>query len=505
MGPGADFRGSSSQRGGAPACPPGALSHALAELGLPDAPAAPNVRAVEIALHPRQAARRLLDRRRLVFLDSSLPDGERGRHSYVAADPFLVVRGRGRHVELETPLKTVTVAADPLDVVQRLLQLWRVDPVRDLPPFLGGAIGCFSYGLGRGGSAPHPHLVEEAGESPDLDLGFYDRVVAADHLTGRNWLIETEMPGSRERRAASRTPEMRDLIARSDASSPVAGMPPRRLRSNVGRADYLAAVRRAQAYLAAGDIYQVNLSHRLEGEWRGPTWPLYERLRLASPAPFGAYLALGGTTMLGASPERFLHLDSRTRRAETRPIKGTRPRGATPDEDRALADELRTSEKDRAENLMIADLMRNDLGKVCEIGTIRVPELFSLEGFATVWQMVSAVTGTLRPELDAIDLVRACFPGGSVTGCPKIRAMEIIGELEPAPRGFYCGAIGYVGFSGAMDTSIVIRTLVCAGDRVYLQVGGAIVADSDPDAEYAETLAKARAGLHALAAEVEEC
>ncbi|MGI8547284.1 MAG: aminodeoxychorismate synthase component I [Gemmatimonadaceae bacterium] len=391
-----------------------------------------------------------------------------------------------------------------MDVVQRLLQLWRVDPVMDLPPFLGGAIGCFSYGLGRRKIAPRPPLAEDVSESPDLDLGFYDWVVAADHLTGRNWLIKTDMPRSRELRAASRTPEIDDLIARADASWPVVLFPPQWLRSNVSRADYLAAVRRAQAYLAAGDIYQVNLSHRLEGEWRGPTWPLYERLQRASPAPFGAYLALGGATILSASPERFLHLDPRTRRVETRPIKGTRPSGATLDEDQALADELRTSEKDRAENLMIVDLMRNDLGKVCEIGTIHVPELFSLERFATVWQMVSAVTGTLRPDLDAIDLVRACFPGGSVTGCPKIRAMEIIDELEPARRGIYCGAIGYVSLTGAMDTNIVIRTLVCTGDRVYLQVGGAIVADSDPDAEYAETLAKARAGLHALAAEVEE-
>ena len=235
---------------------------------------------------------------------------------------------------------------------------------------------------------------------------------------------------------------------------------------------------------------------------RGAAWPLYERLRAASPVSYGAYLDLGDVKVLSASPERFLKLDGRC--IETRPIKGTRPRGATPDEDRTLGAELLTSEKDRAENLMIVDLLRNDIGKVSCIGSVGVPKLFDLERHASVWHLVSTVRGELRPGLDAVDLLRACFPGGSVTGCPKIRAMEIIEELEPVRRGVYCGAIGYLSFTGDMDTNIVIRTLVLRNGRIDLQVGGAVTYDSDPESEYAETLAKGRALLGALGAELEE-
>jgi para-aminobenzoate synthetase component 1 len=274
------------------------------------------------------------------------------------------------------------------------------------------------------------------------------------------------------------------------------------MRSNFRRADYLRAVERAREYIAAGDIFQVNLSHRLEGEWGGAAWPLYERLRAASPVSYGAYLDLGATKVLSASPERFLRLNGE--RVETRPIKGTRPRGGTRDEDRDLGEGLLASEKDRAENLMIVDLLRNDIGKVSRVGSVRVPELFHLERHASVWHLVSTVTGELRAGLGAVDLLEACFPGGSVTGCPKIRAMEIIEELEPVRRGVYCGAIGYLSFTGDMDTNIAIRTLVLKDGRMHLQVGGAVTYDSDPEAEYAETLAKGRALLGALGAEPEE-
>lgn len=479
------------------------LTFVLADLGAPGVDTAATIIATETPVSPWRAAPHLLDQIRLVLLDSSFPDGQTGRYSYLTANPFLVVRSRGRQVELATPTKTTMIDADPFDVVQRLLRLWSVDPVPGLPPFLGGAIGCFSYDLGRL-LERRPNLAEDTQGLPDLDIGLYDWVLAADHLTGRNWLIEAVFPTRTARGAASRISEIEELLAQPAAPLPEDEFPPQRLRSNVRRADYLSAVQRAQAYIAAGDIYQVNLSHRLEGRWRGPAWPLYKRLRTSSPVPYGAYLALEDATILSASPERFLHFDPGSRFVETRPIKGTRSRGATPGEDQALAAELLESEKDRAENVMIVDLLRNDLGKVCDVGSIRVPELFSLEPYATVWQMVSAVTGMLRPELDSLDLLRACFPGGSVTGCPKIRAMEIIEELEPVRRGIYCGAIGCVSFTGVMDTSIVIRTLILAGDRLHLQVGGAIVADSDSESEYAETIVKARAGLNALSAEVEE-
>ena len=279
--------------------------------------------------------------------------------------------------------------------------------------------------------------------------------------------------------------------------------------SDTGREAYEEAVERAREYIRAGDIFQVNLSHRLRAEapppeegWGAAAWPLYRRLRELSPVPHGAYLGLGRAAVLSASPERFLRLAGR--RVQTRPIKGTRPRGRTPEEDLEMARLLESSTKDRAENVMIVDLLRNDIGKVCRTGSVRVPELCGLEGYASVWHLVSTVTGELRPEAGPVDLLAACFPGGSVTGAPKIRAMEIIEELEPVRRGLYCGAIGYLSFSGDMDTSIAIRTLVLAGGRAHLQAGGAVVADSDPAAEYDETLAKARAVVEGIGARVEE-
>jgi para-aminobenzoate synthetase component 1 len=450
---------------------------------------------------PHQAAPHLLDLPRPVFLDSSLTGGRGGRYSYFTADPFLVMRSWGRRVELTGPAGRVVTEEDPWTSLQFLLRSYSVDKAPDLPPFLGGAIGYFGYDLGRllerlPTTATHEGL-------PELDVGFYDWVLAADHLSGERWIIATGLPTGREADARARLAGIQErLHAPLMPSTKVTDPEALRLRSNLRRADYLKAVERAGEYIAAGDIFQVNLSHRLEGEWHGAAWPLYERLRAASPVSYGAYLDLGDVKVLSASPERFLRLDEE--RVETRPIKGTRPRGATPDEDRALAAGLLASEKDRAENLMIVDLLRNDIGKVCRVGSVHVPELFGIEGYSNVWQMVSTVRGELRPELGAVDLLQACFPGGSVTGCPKIRAMEIIEELEPVRRGVYCGSIGYLSFTGAMDTSIVIRTLVLRRGKIHLQVGGAIVSDSDPEAEYEETLTKSRAAVRALGAELEE-
>jgi aminodeoxychorismate synthase component I len=249
-------------------------------------------------------------------------------------------------------------------------------------------------------------------------------------------------------------------------------------------------------YIAAGDIYQVNLSQRFSAPYGGEAMALYERLRRQSPAPFAAYLDLGEAVVLSASPERFLRVAGRE--LETRPIKGTRPRGGTPEEDRRLAAELLASPKDRAELVMIVDLERNDLGRVSEYGSVHVPELVRLEAHPTVFHLVATVRGRLRPELSAVDALRACFPGGSITGAPKIRAMQIIEELEPTHRGFYTGAIGYLGWDGCADLNIAIRTIVLIDRHAHFQVGGGIVADSDPCAEYEETLHKGRALMRAL-------
>lgn len=451
-----------------------------------------------VDLSPAEAAPRLLHLPGLVLLDSSRPGGDAGRYSYLTADPFLTLRSRGRRVQLTEGGVTRVVDGDPWALLQELLRQYRRESIPDLPPFQGGAAGYFAYDLGR-----HlerlPATAADDLQLPELYVGFYDWVLAHDHETGQSWLLTTGLPTASSTAAHLRLEQIRELLLSSappsrhgqDASSPV-------FRSETGKGAHLDAVARVKEYIAAGDIYQVNLSHRLAGDWAGDAWELYEKVREQSPVPYGAFLSFEGVSILSGSPERFLRLDEG--RVETRPIKGTRPRGLTPEQDEALAADLLASEKDRSENLMIVDLLRNDLGKVCRVGSVHVPRLFALEGYSNVWQLVSTVAGEMTQGLDAVDLLRACFPGGSITGCPKIRSMEIIEELEPMRRGIYCGAIGYLGFSGCMDTSIVIRTLVLTGGRAYLQVGGGIVADSDPVAEYEETLAKARAGLVALGA-----
>jgi len=260
--------------------------------------------------------------------------------------------------------------------------------------------------------------------------------------------------------------------------------------------EYLEAVRRAKEYIAAGDIYQVNMSQRLSANLPVPPFELYKRLRRITPAPFASFLNFGQVVVVGASPERLLHV--RDGFVETRPMKGTRPRGKTPSEDRQFQEELLQSEKERAELLMIVDLERNDLGRVCEYGSVRVKALRTLETYATVFQTTATVVGTLRKDQDCIGLVKACFPGGSVTGVPKIRAMEIIDELEPTRRGIYTGSVGYFSFDGDLDLNVVIRTFVLKDGKAFFQVGGGIVADSQPEAEYEETMVKARALIEAL-------
>jgi para-aminobenzoate synthetase component 1 len=270
------------------------------------------------------------------------------------------------------------------------------------------------------------------------------------------------------------------------------------LRSSFTHAAYVEAVARVREYILAGDIFQANLSQRFEAPLREPAWSLYRRLRTRNAAPFAAFFDLPDATILSASPERFLRLDA-DRHVQTRPIKGTRPRGVGPEHDAALGQALTESAKDRAENLMIVDLMRNDLSRICLPGSVRVQDLFALERYATVHHLVSTVVGDLAPGADAVDLLRATFPGGSITGAPKLRAMEIITELEPSARGVYCGSIGYLSVTGAMDTSIAIRTVVVRHGRIYFSAGGGITAGSDPEQEYRETLDKARGIIDALA------
>lgn len=464
---------------------------------------APQVRQLPEPVAPHAVAPAFAHLPGLALLESS-QQGALGRYSYLTAEPFLRMESTGDRISLEwfqQPHRSTVRRGQPFAVLRDLLAEHALSPAPHGPPFQGGAVGAFAYDLGRQ-LEELPSYARRDVDTPELSLGFYDWVLAHDHHTDTSWLVTTGLPERTESSALARQAEIMGLLAawqsrNGDGESDAAGFRlTAPLASNLTREQYLAMVQRAQEYIAAGDIYQVNLSQRFAAPWQGSPWTLYQRLRHESPVPFGAFLDIGERWVVSASPERFLHV--RQGVVETRPIKGTRPRGRTNAEDEKLAHELHTSEKDRAENLMIVDLLRNDLGKVCRFGSIRVPELWQVEGYSNVWQLVSAVKGELGPEADAVSALEAAFPGGSVTGCPKIRAMEIIEELEPVRRGIYCGAIGYLGFNGVMDTSIVIRTIVLARDRLYLQVGGAVVADSVPQAEYEETLVKAQAARRVL-------
>ena len=463
----------------------------------------PQVQQLPEAVLPHAAGPAFARMPGLALLESSQP-GALGRYSYLTADPFLRLESVGDRITLQwrdrSPPSEVR-NGQPFAVLRALLAEYAIRPAQDGPPFQGGAVGAFAYDLGRQ-LEELPSQARNDVPTPEMSLGFYDWVLAHDHRADTSWLVTTGLPDRTDDAALARQAQVLDILAdlqtcreeRENAAGRFRLTTP--LEPNVTREQYLAMVQRAQEYIAAGDVYQVNLSQRFAAGWEGSPWTLYERLQRESPVPFGAFLDLGNSWVVSASPERFLHV--RDSAVESRPIKGTRPRGGTPTLDAALAEELRSSEKDRAENLMIVDLLRNDLGKVCRLGSVHVPALWHVEGYSNVWQLVSAVAGELHPEADAVAALEAAFPGGSVTGCPKIRAMEIIEELEPVRRGIYCGAIGYLGFDGSMDTSIVIRTVVLTRDRLYLQVGGAVVADSDPQAEYEETLVKAQAARRVL-------
>ena len=427
-----------------------------------------------------------------LFLDSATAapgrdTGLHGRWSFIAIDPF------------ETLSLHVGDAA-PFDLLKRkLASLPAIETDKDTPPFCGGAAGLFGYGLGRTLERLPPEEAPFAIDDqhlPDMALGFYDVVFAFDMVAQRAFAVSTGLPeGEPGKRAARAEDRMAEIAARLKTAAPA--LPPapgacRKIASNFSRDAYERAVARVIGYIHAGDIFQANLSQRFETELGDGDTPyaLYLRLRAASPAPFASFFNFGAGVIVSSSPERFL--SCREGIVETKPIKGTRPRGATPEDDARLAAELLASEKDRAENVMIVDLLRNDISRVCTDSSVEVEKLCELESFANVHHLVSTVRGRLRQGMTSADLLAACFPGGSVTGAPKRRAMEIIAELEPTTRGPYCGAIGWLGADGNMDSAIAIRTITVAGRRVTFQAGGGIVADSDPAAEYEETLAKAR-------------
>jgi len=418
-----------------------------------------------------------------------------GRWSIVTSDPRWTLTAYGSEVLYDGPCGPRRLRPGALSAFARVVEAEpRPLDAQDAPevvslglPFVGGAIGYLGFELGREVERLPATTLDDVG-TPDLAMGWYDAALVWDGLRERGWLVgrAQAVTALRERLEAPPAPE-----GHAGASA---------LRANMTRAAYSRAVDRARDYIRAGDIYQVNLAQRFSALVSGEGFDLYRRLRAASPAPFAAYLdgrgAFGGVEVLSSSPERFLLADGDL--LETRPIKGTRPRGETEQEDTRLADELRASVKDLAEHVMIVDLERNDLGRVAQTGSVRVPELAALESYRQVHHLTSTVVATRRPGVGLEALLRATFPGGSITGAPKVRALEIIDELEPTVRGVYTGAIGYVSAHGRMDLNIAIRTITLAEGVAHLHVGGAIVDDSRADSEYAETMDKARGMARAL-------
>ncbi len=452
---------------------------------------------------PMDAAESFLDLPGLALLESARP-GRTGRWSLLTADPIEVLEAAGD-------------GADPFAEARRMLTRLAASvagtaggevSTRVLPPFTGGLVGYLSYDFGR--RLEHlPEIAAADQELPEIRLALHDWAIAWDRRTGQAWLGGRALDGDAAR-LARRLAAVRNRLSSPRPGPPTPAHPDRDAQlvfvSGTTHAQWVDAVAAVREAIAAGEIYQANVARRLEGPFSGDPWPVFRRLRTGDPALFAGYLDLGGDprtgaarALLSASPEPFLAVDARGIVA-TDPIKGTRPRGRTREQDRELARELLASRKDQAENVMIVDVLRNDLGRVCAPGTVRVPRLLRLERTAAVQHLVTTVTGRLRPGRDAFDLLSASFPGGSITGAPKIRAMEVIERLEPVRRGPYCGTMLWLGADGRMGSSILIRTLVADGTRLTLHVGGGITYRSDADAEWDETVAKARGPLSSIGA-----
>jgi para-aminobenzoate synthetase component 1 len=483
--------------------------------------AMPVVEQLDPKLDPVDAFRRLASLPHLVFFDSAMRHSKLGRYSFIAADPveWLSVPADGSDALAklvdrmnECGLRIADCGINPSNPKSEFR-----NPKSALPPFQGGWAGMFGYELARSLETVPAAAIDEF-KIPALAVGLYDVVIAVDHEQNAAWLISQGLPErepmARRERASARLAQFQSLLFSKTASEtrveaaaysalPIDELAPQLriaghdgLTSNFSAAGYQQAVKKTIDYIHAGDVFQVNLSQRLLHRATSSPIDLYCRLRDRNPAPFAGYVDGGDWQIASASPERFVKIDDG--HVETRPIKGTRARARRPEADLFAGDELRASHKDRAENVMIVDLLRNDLSRTCRPGSVHVSQLCGLETYEYVQHLVSVVEAQLRDDATPIDLLRTSFPGGSVTGAPKIRAMEIIAELEPTVRGAYCGSLGYIGLDGRMDTSILIRTITASRGWWQLPVGGGIVAQSNPREEYEETWHKAAGMLRAL-------
>lgn len=457
------------------------------------------------------------ERKYSVFLDSAKGNPKIAQYSFIASDPYLIFRLKDGDIEVEdrTCGRRTASYRKPLERLNELLAVYPQRLDHELPPFQGGAVGLFSYDFARYIERLPEHAIDDL-LIPDAHFLFFDTVLAFDNPARRAWIICA--PGARSTGLGYR--DIRDIdwaAAYDEAEDKIlkqcgitdmreqergsaAGVPHMRissLRHEMTKEQYMGIVEKAKEYIAAGDIFQANLSQRISAEiGDADPWLIYEVLRQVNPSPFAAYADFGDYQIASSSPERLVEM--REGVIETRPIAGTRPRGRDGFEDNLMRSELLLNEKERAEHIMLIDLERNDIGRVSRYGSVQVDELMITEDYSHVIHIVSNVRGIANDGMTCLDVVRATFPGGTITGVPKVRCMEIIDELEPVRRGPYTGSLGYIGFSGNMDLNIIIRTFVVKGGRVYIQVGAGIVADSDPEREYRETLKKAEALVKTL-------
>jgi len=454
-------------------------------------------------LTPVGAHLRLARDAKYSFLLESVEGGENlARYTFAGANPQEVFRARGRICTLESKGKRVEFDENPIEQLRQLTARYHPVRVPGLPPLIGGAIGYFAYDMVR--------LIERIAATGRDDLGlddcvmmFYLGIVAFDHVQHRVWVIRnvfTEGEGSLRAKYDAAVREIRRTRRTLESPLPPqrrarrAG--PLRVKSNFTKAQYLAAVRKAKSYIRAGDIFQVVPSQRFSAATNADPFEIYRALRVVNPSPYLYFLHLNDVSVVGSSPEMLVKVQGHD--VFYRPIAGTEPRGRTEIEDRELEAKLLADPKERAEHIMLVDLGRNDLGRVCEYGSVKVERLMFVERYSHVMHLVSSLRGRLRDEVDCFDALMACFPAGTLSGAPKIRAMEIIDELEPTRRGLYAGSVMYLDFSGNLDSCIALRTLVAKNGRAYIQAGGGIVADSVPEREYQETVNKARAVVKAL-------
>ncbi len=467
----------------------------------------PVIEEFSTALTPEALVEQLRPKPGVVLLRSALIDASRGRYSFVAARPFLTFRSFGSRVVLNSASGVSERYGNPWHILDELMAAYELLDEIDLPFPLGGCFGFWGYDLKNFVEPKLKRTAPNDLELPDSWVGFFSSLVAFDHWLKKVWIIATGAAedGSRNPTRAQQevdfwkgklavpNPELErsanPQVRQRPSSSPIT--------STCSKENFVERVRTAQEYIRLGHIYQVNLSHRLSTDWPSGGWELFSGLSEVSPAPYAAYLHCGDFELCSSSPEMFLRMSGA--HIQTRPIKGTRARSADADRDAQLSYELQTSPKELSELLMITDLLRNDLGRVCEFGSIQVPDLFRLERYAQVQHLVSTIEGRLRSDVTHFKAFSSCFPGGSISGAPKIRAMEIIDELESVARGPYTGALGYLGFNRETQLSIIIRTAICLDGAAYFHVGAGIVSDSSPAAEYEETLAKAAGFFQALA------